>query len=905
MNISAQFLLCAFFVLGNPISGIDEKQKQKKQEIGKQANGELGTTGLCSPVFLGICNQGMANIKLEDEYSITNCQQYQENHDCLKIIQPSCDKKTKESVDMTLSSIETKLYGCETNRLKVKYIHHKMSNTTLPNEVNLTVVTVEGQFTLNLKPDLDIDYDIPVVTINVDKNGTITTNQEHVIDIQSTAYYQDSAFIAVVQVTKTTEPNNGPELETNVNESHSSLHNIDKRSINVYFIDVVVFVDYSAYERFLNAKGNKTSAIRELFAYYAFYFHDVDSLYKEMNIPEFIIRINVIKIVVAETPEAAPFSEDNRIRRVHGIRDQVSTDLLLKDFRGYVYGKYNQTIGEHDHVMLNDYFKHYVMHGYHVTGIAYVQSMCRDVELSVSVLEDWGGHQTIRAAVHELGHSLSARHDKDVKGCLATDNYIMTPVLSLVDSMKFGTNPWRFSSCSIKEIKSYIDALLQTEVGKECLTNKLPSKHKMPDVSHLLLGQILPLETQCKVLYGNDSFFCSVLYDDNEAVCKFIYCSNPQRPESCYRNEVATGTTCGNKKVCLYGQCVYHPKAPTADEDCLFGEQQLEFTEHRMSCKEYAASKKMLCYDRSFARSCCITCRQLATGPPGCEYGDKKIGCSAFYCLYGGKYLDDCCKTCNSTVKATTRSTTEVTEVKSTSITACADNHTFCRDKVRISPNLCYNSTMLHFCCVTCSHFHTGEPGCEYGDKVLGCMDQFCEFQKGLSRDCSEATQPPVLSTHQPPTPSTVDPAGQSTFQPAGQPTLQPPAIETSVSSLYPDQTARHPDVKASQPEGACVDKGDSCLARVRISPSVCYNSTVRHTCCRSCAQVVTGNPGCEYGDHVPEVCTLLTSCAGLSDVCCATCSSGSRQHPGLLTCVVYLAMLSVAALLSVAVLLR
>ena len=61
-----------------------------------------------------------------------------------------------------------------------------------------------------------------------------------------------------------------------------------------------------------------------------------------------------------------------------------------------------------------------------------------------------------------------------------------------------------------------------------------------------------------------------------------------------------------------------------------------------------------------------------------------------------------------------------------------------CRDIAYSKGKLCYNNEISKQCCWSCSHFHTGLTGCEYGDRTDDCWSRECFFygKKRAMHDC-------------------------------------------------------------------------------------------------------------------------------------------------------------------------
>ncbi|XP_052249846.1 A disintegrin and metalloproteinase with thrombospondin motifs 7-like [Dreissena polymorpha] len=134
---------------------------------------------------------------------------------------------------------------------------------------------------------------------------------------------------------------------------------------------------------------------------------------------------------------------------------------------------------------------------YAVLGISNMNGVCTDNRVSINEDEDY--YTTTSVAAHELGHNLGAHHDgeKDdatASACPPADKFIMVPaVSSFSPGVAYTVNPWRFSTCSVKQFKNYIQSLAATDEYK-LHSSKLP-------------GELYSPTQQCQLEYGQESNF--------------------------------------------------------------------------------------------------------------------------------------------------------------------------------------------------------------------------------------------------------------------------------------------------------------------------------------------------------------------------------------------------------------
>ncbi|XP_055861858.1 uncharacterized protein LOC129922012 isoform X5 [Biomphalaria glabrata] len=167
------------------------------------------------------------------------------------------------------------------------------------------------------------------------------------------------------------------------------------------------------------------------------------------------------------------------------------------------------------------------------------------------------------------------------------------------------------------------------------------------------------------------------------------------------------GTSCGDGKVCINGQCVSDPYAPQIDENCAFGDRP------SYSCSLFINDFMGNSYSTLGYRACCDTCNNASRPVKGCEYGDRIIDCTKDHCLNSQV---DCCGTCNygtpfTPTYSTRRSspkrlaTTVNPLVLFTSIKDCEQGDQDLR------PELCTNFSVCLIqptqCCHYCSSYYT------------------------------------------------------------------------------------------------------------------------------------------------------------------------------------------------------
>ncbi|KAK3744250.1 hypothetical protein RRG08_020510 [Elysia crispata] len=633
-----------------------------------------------------------------------------------------------------------------------------------------------------------------------------------------------------------------------------------RRQATVIYIDVVAVIDYGAYQRFLGNSASRSEALEALREYYAFVFNGMDLRYQNIPNVNYQIRVRLIKVIVSETRDASSFTEEFRMFGTPW--DSVDALSALTSFSEYAVGTGADFLNPYDHSML---FTGYDLSSTEdtgstltTTGLAYTSTLCRTDGTSVSVVEDLGGFQSIDTATHELGHSLSAKHDGEENLCRSTDRYIMAGG-TYPQTQTNALNPWKFSVCSVNYFITFIADERRTSRGSICLSYPLSISASIPDVSGRLPGQELSPDEQCVQIYGPSSRLCRGSEFGND-ICTAMFCYDPSTEDTCFEQTAARGTTCGDGKLCLGGECVENPRAPSVDENCLFGDQPgAAFSGE--TCEAFVNDFTGYCYQELVRGRCCSSCKTIHRQVRDCEYGDHVDGCDSRSCPFADTdYLEQCCGTCNYGTPYTTTGTTmhpfSSTPIKDTqeptTSAGCIDNSEIlidgmtCSEVTRTTPSRCYQDSVLAVCCASCEKVSSGVQGCEYGDrfpsacqKVTSCVgrEQICCDTCRGGGDNAEVT-----TTTAPITP-------------------QPPSVCRDNPLI---QVNRLP-----------------CQSAIQDDPSLCYNPNVARDCCFSCSQAHTGVNGCEYGDRYPDTCANLINCAGSVLQCCQTCSGGNNPGGG------------------------
>ncbi|XP_070205240.1 fibropellin-1-like isoform X3 [Littorina saxatilis] len=402
----------------------------------------------------------------------------------------------------------------------------------------------------SLSGDLDLQFDVHDLDINAN---------DFFADYTVPDAEPDQGEDGVVVVTD--ENNSGTEEEENSHERYRRQADQD------VFIDIVAFVDNKIYLYWYSrstesaAADKRQDAIDKVTQYYAFVFNGIDRMYKTLTTLSYVMHVRLIGLIIAETAADSPITEDLRVAVAGNGLDQVDANVALADIKNMLSTADN--IPSHDHFM---YFTGYDLtmgSSASVAGLAYVGTTCQINGYQSSINEDKANYQCTFIAAHELGHSLSARHDgSEGNACVNGARFIMsTGGEPQTESNKL--NVWHFSTCSADYFRSYVTAKVATAPGRQCMYEKLEVNATLPDVEGLMPGQVEDADAQCKRAIGPNATaigLCISYMNGTEDVCTNLNChiKDPDRPGyySCHSRKAFRGTDCGIDKWCINGECI-------------------------------------------------------------------------------------------------------------------------------------------------------------------------------------------------------------------------------------------------------------------------------------------------------------------------------------------------------------
>lgn len=419
------------------------------------------------------------------------------------------------------------------------------------------------------------------------------------------------------------------------------LHDVNFSTKRPYVVEVLVLIDNSLYQKFYKRHGgDELETMTKLKYYFAHIVNGMDLRYSSINNTGFTISIRLAGFFIAKNASDLPFVMT--YRQGGDRRSKVDGSSTLLGLTNFLKSK--KDLPHHDHAMLFTEYDATNGRGY-ILGTSYLSGIC--TAMSTSVIVDHGSYNSAGIAAHELGHNLGViYHDGDDNPvsmhCPRELNYIMAPSSAIINS-KTKEYSFKFSDCSIAQMEDHVNLLTQRarifRRKGNCLADDAgPSYATMVVKPYLTIppGQLEDVHTQCRQLYGNESFMCPPATTDE--MCYKMYCFDPGRKMCITGSEqrAAMGTSCGDKKWCKLGKCVRDEKAPTVPDNCPFP----DVPPPRASCKEDATP--MQCQDPIFYKRCCQSCNRNFTEEDFCR--DSKILINGLKCgQFIAKYTQEIC----------------------------------------------------------------------------------------------------------------------------------------------------------------------------------------------------------------------------------------------------------------------
>ncbi|XP_060553466.1 neurogenic locus notch homolog protein 1-like, partial [Ruditapes philippinarum] len=198
------------------------------------------------------------------------------------------------------------------------------------------------------------------------------------------------------------------------------------------------------------------------------------------------------------------------------------------------------------------------------------QKVCTSNRRDRVAIHEYRGDGVSIQIAHGLLRFLGAKRDKD-NSCSRNGWYLMKiPQSEKTHNPGFWGQSWYLSDCTVKDMCNYVNGLSPNCMRVRGNLVNETIWHAWEETP--LPGDILSIDEQCKVRWGNSSVQCDPTGQGNfypEDMCgdHHIYCTSDQYTGCVCRIRVASGTPCGHARVCRKGQCVFNTDVPLG-ENC-------------------------------------------------------------------------------------------------------------------------------------------------------------------------------------------------------------------------------------------------------------------------------------------------------------------------------------------------
>ncbi|XP_067665196.1 A disintegrin and metalloproteinase with thrombospondin motifs 4-like [Haliotis asinina] len=377
--------------------------------------------------------------------------------------------------------------------------------------------------------------------------------------------------------------------------SHHVKHSrVKRQAVGNHVIELVVFLDYPLYLFWLQRNaGNVDATLAEMVDYYANTINSVNRRLATLTRPGFTIQLAVNAFTVATVPDVVSWTS---LLNSSNIVDANSSLAAFEAFLSSQGGAINGI--PYDHSMTITGFDLARGGANASVGLANIL-VCNPA--SGSIHEDVRSEALGVIIANGIGRALSARTDGELNLCSSNDNFIMSQFIQSPPAIR-ASNPWIYSTCSSDSVQTY----LQTPAAACTLTLSGAPINLAPFLVPEF-GQKYPADVQCQLYYGPGSKFCRQLYFTGartfDNMCHEFFCLFPG-DGNCYPNLAHDGTTCGNRKFCQQGLCVFSLAAPATPERCPAGDDPTVTCDPALCSVAPAAVRDQLC---------CATCKPVVT----------------------------------------------------------------------------------------------------------------------------------------------------------------------------------------------------------------------------------------------------------------------------------------------------
>ncbi|XP_052258254.1 uncharacterized protein LOC127862990 isoform X5 [Dreissena polymorpha] len=563
-----------------------------------------------------------------------------------------CSKRSKGACRRTLTgSLEIDNYAFEINPTQEMFVSRSLAGNKLNPHMLSRVVNRTGKRILSVIARRGhISEDTPVLPSYIDaplppSNPADTTNQNFGDDMRPYPTKPEPGRDNSGVISKLVEKELANELRQLLMKSELDafteklhLHRQKRQSTNTYALEILVGVDPSVWKKYY-AKAVDTATVTkeqatELFIRKRFS-HIINGMslrYESIEDPELNIYVSMTGIIFYKTIAANnPLPNAQTVETVEG-REVADGYFYLKQLAGWLAGLSGTP--DNDHAMVFTEYDIYSTdedwgeRSYGVIGMAWMNGVCN--RNRVSIQEDDDYFTTTSVAAHELGHNLGSYHDGErsvdvASACSANSKFIMAPIVSSFSSSDaYTVNPWRFSTCSVKQFKNYIKSL----GTNNCLLDSVDATDEYKIHSTKQPGELYSPTEQCQLEYGIHSRLGCGQSATNPRICLHMSCFHDG---FCYDIAAARGTPCDDpslNKWCKEGKCVSketseNSTTTTRPTTTLSGipEGCTNTGLYDWSCEEISAFFKNeydydpedWCYDPSWQDRCCVMCYENST----------------------------------------------------------------------------------------------------------------------------------------------------------------------------------------------------------------------------------------------------------------------------------------------------
>ncbi|XP_064643220.1 A disintegrin and metalloproteinase with thrombospondin motifs 18-like [Lineus longissimus] len=357
-----------------------------------------------------------------------------------------------------------------------------------------------------------------------------------------------------------------------------------------YGIELMFVCDYECYQN----HNQNTDDIREHFSYVI---NGMDLRYANIEDSSFSMYLRLVALEISTSPDSWTYPIASN--------GYVQATLALTNFKNW-RESVKSSFPDHDHAMLMTAYNIYGDNGStSVLGVAYLTSICLGIN-AVSIVEEKLELPTvISVGAHELGHNIGSVHDADGNTCSSSDAYIMSPSTGSPTADDTYKNPYSFSPCTITNFKNAINAL--NSENQNCLLNS--AAHGSDVIEVEAPGQKFDADYQCEQAHGAGYKYLRGTLGESK-FCRLLHCwKSGVNGWTWQSGHASRGTSCGNKKWCVEGDCVNDSAAPAMDSDtCVYGDSLLLWNGSMTCAQLVGEDKAWYCGYSQVKEHCCKSC---------------------------------------------------------------------------------------------------------------------------------------------------------------------------------------------------------------------------------------------------------------------------------------------------------